>query len=74
VLELRDITAVLATADPKDKAEVYAELGVRVTYDHLRRVISVSAGPDTTARVGGPIDPLSTPALFKGKVQLRAAA
>ena len=25
-------------------------------------------------RVGGPIDPLSTPALFKGKVQLRAAA
>ena len=53
VLELRDIAAVLATADPKDKAEVYAELGVRVTYDHHRQVISVSAGPCTTARVGG---------------------
>jgi len=53
VLELRDIASVLATADPKDKAEVYAELGVRVTYDHHRRVIGVTAGPCTTARVGG---------------------
>jgi site-specific DNA recombinase len=53
VLELRDIAAVLATADPKDKTEVYAELGVRVTYDHHRRVIGVTAGPCTTARVGG---------------------
>jgi len=31
VFELRDIATVLATADPKDKAVVYAELGVRVT-------------------------------------------
>jgi hypothetical protein len=45
VLQLRDITAVLATADPKDKAEVYAELRIRVTYDHHRRVIGVTAGP-----------------------------
>ncbi len=39
VLELRDIASVLATADPKGKNEVYAELGVRVTYDHGRRVV-----------------------------------
>jgi len=53
VLGLRDIAKVLATADPKLKAEVYAELGVRVGYDPHRRVISVSAGPCTTERVGG---------------------
>ena len=39
VLQLRDIAKVLATADPKLKAEVDAELGVRVTYDPHRRVI-----------------------------------
>lgn len=54
VLELRDIASVLATADPNLKVEVYAELGVRVTYDHHRRVIGVTAGPCTTERVGGP--------------------
>ena len=53
VLELRDIASVLATADPKDKNEVYAELGVRVTYDHHRRVVGVTAGPCATASVGG---------------------
>jgi hypothetical protein len=48
---------VLATAAPKLKAEVDAELGVRVTYDPHRRVIGISAGPCSTERVGGPIDP-----------------
>lgn len=55
VLSLKDIVAVLATADPKLKAEVYAELGVSVTYDHERRLVSVAAGPPspcTTERVG----------------------
>ena len=54
---------MLVTADPRDKAEVYAELGLRVTYDHYRRVIGVTAGPRTTARVGGPLLPFNTPAL-----------
>jgi len=62
VLGLRDIAAVLATADPKDKVEVYADLGVRVTYDHHRRVIGVTAGTCTTARVGEGTLTLSTPA------------
>ena len=53
VLQLKDIASVLATADPRLKAEVYAELGVRVSYDPHRRVIGVSAGPCTTERVGG---------------------
>jgi len=44
VLGLRDITSVLADADPKLKAEVYAELGVSITYDTERRLVSVTAG------------------------------
>jgi site-specific DNA recombinase len=48
VLSLRDIVAVLRNADPKLKAEVYAELGVEVTYDPEHRKVLVSAG---TSRV-----------------------
>jgi site-specific DNA recombinase len=53
-LALRDLTAPLAKADPKLRAEVYAELGVNVVYDHERRVVSVTAGPSpcTTGCVG----------------------
>lgn len=54
VLALHDIAAVLATADPQDRAEVYAELGVSVTYDPVRRLVAVEAAPCTTERVGGP--------------------
>ena len=53
VLQLRDIASVLATADPKLKQEVYRELGVQVHYDPHRHIVSVSAGPCTTERVGG---------------------
>lgn len=53
VLQLRDIASVLATADPRDKAEIYKELGVQVAYDPGQRLVSVTAGPCTTARVGG---------------------
>jgi hypothetical protein len=42
VLSLKDIASVLRKADPRLKAEVYKELGVRDTYDPHRRVISVS--------------------------------
>lgn len=63
VLSRRDIVQVLATADPKLKAEVYAELGVDVTYDHELRLVSVAAGPPgpcTTERVGEGTCPRST--------------
>lgn len=53
VLALTDIAAVLATADPKDKAEIYQELGVQVAYDPAKHLVSVTAGPCTTVRVGG---------------------
>jgi site-specific DNA recombinase len=54
VLALRGIASVLATVDPKDKAEIYRELGVQVAYDPAERLVSVTAGACTTARVGGP--------------------
>jgi hypothetical protein len=62
VLGLRDITSVLADADPKLKAEVYAELGVSITYDTERRLVSVTAGlaPCTTERVGEAYRTIST--------------
>jgi rRNA-processing protein FCF1 len=52
VLQLKDIVAVLATADPKLKAEVYKELGVSIIYDPDARLVSVHAGPCATERVG----------------------
>ena len=54
VLSLKDIVATLRDADPALKAEVYAELGVDVSYDPARRMVLVSAGaaPCTTERVG----------------------
>ncbi len=57
VTSLKDIAAVLATADPKLKAEVYDELGISVTYDHDRRVIRLESRPETPwarVSVGGP--------------------
>jgi len=57
VLALHDIASVLATADPKLKAEVYAELGIGVAYDHERRVVTVEARPEVACakqRVGEP--------------------
>jgi site-specific DNA recombinase len=61
VLALSDIVATLADADPVLKAEVYAELGVKVTYDHNRRFVSVAAGPNpcTTGCVGEPTSSIS---------------
>lgn len=42
---LRDMVSVLADADPVLKAEAYAELGVRVTYDPLNNQALVEAQP-----------------------------
>ncbi len=39
VASLKDITATLAAADPKTKAEVYAEMGIDLTYHPDGRVV-----------------------------------
>lgn len=56
VEQLGDIAGALANADPKLKAQVYEELGVRVTYDPTRRVARIESRPENpwaTVRVGG---------------------
>ena len=50
---LRDIVTVLAEADPEDKAELYGELGVNLTY-HPEGRVSVEMHPrGVNVRVGG---------------------
>jgi hypothetical protein len=42
---LAGIAAILRTADPIDKAEVYRRLGLRLTYKPSLRVIAAEANP-----------------------------
>jgi len=56
-IEPRHIASVLATADPKLKAEVYAELGISVTFDPVTRMVAAESRPEGACRahrVGGP--------------------
>ena len=54
VQSLHNVASVLATADPKLKAEVYAELGVSIRYEPERRLVIAEARPACTKRgVGG---------------------
>ena len=42
---------VLRHADPADKAEVYRELGVRLTYDHTKRTVLAETRPTSSVCV-----------------------
>ena len=42
---------VLRHADPADKAEVYRELGVRLTYDHAERTVLAETRPTSSVCV-----------------------
>jgi hypothetical protein len=56
VAELGNITAALADADPKLKAQVYEELGISVVYDPTRHVARIESRPANrwaTVSVGG---------------------
>jgi site-specific DNA recombinase len=52
---VEDKVRMLTEADTEDKAALYAELGIRLTYDPNRKVVNVEAQPDSWAldRVGG---------------------
>jgi len=66
VAQLGDIMATLKCADPADKAEVYAELGLRLTFDPERRVLVAEtqpADPCRKGRVRGGTQTLHTSAL-----------
>ncbi|HZU73751.1 MAG TPA: recombinase family protein [Acidimicrobiales bacterium] len=58
LLSLKDLAGALRNADPADKAELYAELGIRVRYEPGERVIVAQAQPTLACsqrRVGGPM-------------------
>jgi site-specific DNA recombinase len=44
--QLGDIVAVLGEADPADRAEVYGQIGLRLTYHPQEQKIRVQARPD----------------------------
>ncbi len=48
VTALGDILAVLRDADPADKAEIYTQLGLRLTYQPGRRIVRAEARLDQT--------------------------
>lgn len=52
---LRDITASLAAADPKEKAQVYAEMGLNATYHADGRVVVESRPRRLRSGVGEPL-------------------
>jgi site-specific DNA recombinase len=54
VQSLKDIPKVLADSDPKLKAKVYGELGVRIAYEPGERLVVAEARlACTTGGVGG---------------------
>jgi hypothetical protein len=59
VLEtMTDIPGVLAEADPMLKAEVYADLGLRMIYQPAQELVLVSAAPCVPQRVSeGRVEP-----------------
>ena len=52
---LRDIVSVLAAAEPEDKSELYAQLGVSLSYDPAGSVTVKAEPRGVTVRVGGGI-------------------
>jgi len=49
---LGNLLDVLANAAPEDRAEVYAKLGLRLTYDPARRVVIAESDPWGKVSVG----------------------
>ena len=63
---LKDISSVLADADPKLKAQLYEELGITVRYDPSTRIVVAQSRPEiacANVSVGGGIR-INTVGLF----------
>lgn len=70
--ELGDIAGVLAVADPAAKAQVYADLGLRLTLEPSTKRVAVVAAPCTSERVGGARGPSTTQPVLRGELDLTA--
>jgi hypothetical protein len=72
---LGDLVSVLERANPKERAKVYADLGVTLTYRPEEGLVDVRAVPVAACayeRVGGGITPIRTRVL-RGVIDLEAA-
>jgi len=45
VSSLRDLMSVLAAADPADKAQIYSQLGLALTYDPGNQTVQAESRP-----------------------------
>jgi hypothetical protein len=52
VTALGDLTTVLKEADPMDKAEIYQQLGLTLTYQPANKLVTAQAKPDPIMYVG----------------------
>ncbi|WP_143728126.1 hypothetical protein [Micromonospora cremea] len=70
VRALGDIATVLRNADPDDKAEVYRQLGLRLTYQTetqtVRAAVDLSAHRGVMVRVRGAARPIAPPSMRLG--------
>jgi hypothetical protein len=57
-------------ADPVDKAALYGDLCLRLTYQPSERTVLAEAHPVYVARVGGAFTPERTRALLRGELPL----
>ena len=60
---VEDVGEMLSQADPEAKTALYADLGVQLTYDPRRKVMTVESRPESWAldRVGGRTTTITTP-------------
>lgn len=63
---LQDITATLAQADPADKAVVYAEMGIQITYHQYGQVLLESRPRVVNECVGGATRTINPPVAVVG--------
>jgi len=72
VRALSDIVAVLRDADPDDKAEVYRQLGLRLTYQTetqtVRAAVGLSAHRGQIIRARGATRPFVPPSMTLGTI------
>lgn len=52
VAALGDLARVVRDADPADKAEIYTQLGLTLTYQPGRRLVEATIQPDLSMRKG----------------------
>ncbi len=61
VTSLGGLVHILKAADPTDKLEVYRKLGLKLTYDHKKRVVVAETAPQPPVCVlsvsGGGLEP-----------------